>query len=135
GIWHHSGEIDGADNSSENGASGIYLYGSQRLWYKDPGINYSGISGFYQYGINNSDELSMTQYIGAGLTAFGLIPARFSDSFGAGVALSWLNQNNFTQQTEFMIQAYYQTKIATGFYLEPALSYIPNPAAGDNLPP
>jgi porin len=133
GVWHHTGLIE-ESSLSEEGASGIYLHGSQRLWYKDPGINYSGISGFYQYGINNSDVLSMTQYLGAGLTAFGLIPSRLSDSFGAGLALSWLNQASFLQRTELMFQAYYQAKIISGVYLEPALSYIPDPAVGDNLP-
>jgi len=135
GIWHQDGLIQGGSDLSESSASGLYFFGSQRLWYKDPGINYSGISAFYQYGINNSDVLRMKQYVGAGLTAFGLIPNRISDSFGVGLALSWLNQEIFTRRDELMFQVYYQTKIIKNIYLEPVLSYIPNPGASDDLNP
>lgn len=133
GLWHEDGPIKN-DNLSEENASGMYLFGSQRLWYKNPGENYSGISSFYQYGINNSDVLRMQQYVGAGLTVFGLVPNRFADSFGAGVALSWLNPNIFSRKTEFMFQSYYQAKIMNNVYLEPVLSYIPSPGSEGNVP-
>lgn len=133
GLWHEDGPVQNGDLSEEN-ASGVYLFGSQRLWYKHPGENYSGISSFYQYGINNSDVLRMQQYVGAGLTAFGLVPYRFADSFGAGFALSWLNQDIFSRKTELMFQTYYQAKIINNVYLEPVLSYIPTPGDEKNLP-
>lgn len=134
GLWHQDGSIVNND-LIENSASGFYLFGSQRLWYKDPGTNYSGISAFYQYGINNSDVLSMQQYVGAGLTAFGLISSRMADTIGAGVALSWLNQDIFARRTELMYQFYYQAKITNDVFLEPVLSYIPTPGAEDDLDP
>jgi porin len=131
GVWHQDGLITSSNpDIYENSASGVYVFGSQRLWYKNPGTNDSGISGFYQYGINNSDALRMQQYVGAGLTAFDMIPNRPADTLGVGIALSWLNQKIFANQTELMFQAYYQAKIMDGFYLEPVLSYIPTP--GDN---
>ncbi len=133
GLWHEDGPIKNGDLSEKN-ASGIYLFGSQRLWYKHPGENYSGISSFYQYGINNSGVLRMQQYVGAGLTAFGLVPNRFADSFGAGFAWSWLNQSIFHRKTELMLQGYYQAKIINNVYLEPVLSYIPSPGDNKNLP-
>ena len=134
GAWHQAGLIEGEQNLSEKNASGFYLFGSQRVWYKHPGINYSGISTFYQYGLNNSDVLRMNQYVGTGLTAFGLIPNRMADSFGAGLALSWLNQRLFSRRTETIFQFYYQAKLLNNIYLEPVLSYIPSPGEGTNLP-
>jgi len=135
GVWHQDGPITGSPDLVENAASGFYLFGSQRLWYKDPGVNYSGISGFYQYGINNSDVLPMQQYVGAGLTGFGLIPQRIGDTIGAGFALSWLNQESFSRRTELMFQAYYQTEIIKHVILEPVISYIPTPGAASDLNP
>lgn len=134
GLWHQDGLILGEPNLSENAASGLYLFGSQRLWYRHPGVDYSGISGFYQYGVNNSDVLRMQQYVGTGFTVFGMIPRRAADTFGAGIALSWLNQNTFSRRTEFMFQSYYQARIVDEFYLEPVLSYIPTPGASSDLP-
>ena len=126
GAWYQNGLIQGFAHS-ENDAAGLYLFGSQRLWYKHPDIDVSGISMFYQYGVNNSRALSVKQYIGAGLTAFGLVANRLDDSMGLGIAFSWLNQNTFPRSTELMYQAYYQAKVINGLYLEPALSYIPAP--------
>lgn len=132
GVWHQTGPIK-ENNLNEDGASGYYIFGTQRLWYRNPSIDNSGISGFYQYGKNNSNVLSMTQYVGAGLTAFGLVPKRANDSIGIGTALSWLNPNAFSRSTELMYQAYYQAQILSGFYLQPVLSYIPTPGADPNL--
>ncbi len=127
GIWRQHGTIKGPPNITENNAFGFYLFGSQRLWYKNPGIDTSGISVFYQYGVNNSRAMPMRKYVGAGLTAFGLIAKRLGDSIGAGAAFSWLNPNSFNQSNELILQAYYQAQIIPNIYLEPVVSYIPSP--------
>jgi len=31
-------------------ANGVYLFGAQRLWFRNPGRDNSGVSGFYQFG-------------------------------------------------------------------------------------
>ncbi|HLB58352.1 MAG TPA: carbohydrate porin, partial [Gammaproteobacteria bacterium] len=134
GGWHQTGLILNGP-LSEHGANGYYLFASQRLWYRHPMVDASGISGFLQYGKNDSTVLAMTKFLGGGLTAFGLTPNRPDDSMGVGLAFSWLNQNSFSQRTELLCQAYYQAKIATGLYLEPVLSYIPTPGALPNLDP
>ncbi len=134
GAWYQSGRVENGPTLSEQGASGYYIFGSQRLWYKNPSYDSSGISGFYQYGENNSNVLPMTKYVGAGLTAFGLMPQRLNDSMGAGVAYSWLDQTSFSRQHELMYQAYYQAQVLKNiFYLEPAISYIPAPGASAGL--
>lgn len=135
GAWQQTGSITSdSPELSENGALGTYLFGAQRLWYHSPGIDSSGISGFYQYGISNSDVLPMNRYIGGGLTALGLIPHRINDSVGAGVAYSWLNQSIFDRETELMFQGYYQALLMKNIYLEPALSFIPAPGASTTIP-
>ena len=134
GIWHQTSLLL-QPPLSEEGASGLYAFGSQRLWYRNPGYDISGISAFYQYGINNSSVLPMKQFVGAGLTAFGLVANRADDSMGIGTALSWLNQKSFERPTELMYQIYYQAKVLKAVYIEPALSYIPTPGASPSLSP
>lgn len=132
GVWNQSGLIQqGA--LSEMGASGAYLFGSQRIWYRHPGRDISGISTFYQYGINNSSVLPMKQSVGAGLTAFSLLPHREYDSFGFGCSWAWLNQRVTNRTSEFMFQFYYQAKMMQDIYLEPALSYVPTPGQSRDL--
>jgi porin len=135
GAWYQDGLISDSSGLSEPSAEGNYIFGTQRLWYKDPGIDASGVSMYYQYGFNNSNTLPISQYMGAGITGFGLIPHRLADSFGVGVAYSFLNQNIFNRSAEMMYQGYYQANIVKGIYLEPAISYIPTPGADINLAP
>ena len=135
GGWHQTGQISTLppNKITENGASGFYLFGSQRFWRARPNIDNSGISGFVQFGVNNSDTLPIDHYFGAGLTEFGLVPHRAKDSAGVGVAWSSLNQNIFKRDSEFMFQAYYQAHLTHGAFFEPAISYIPNPGANPSF--
>ena len=47
GLWHQTGLIQSSPLLSEHGASGYYIFGTQRLWYKSPFKTDSGISCFY----------------------------------------------------------------------------------------
>lgn len=129
GTWYQHGKLKSPPTISENNTAGFYLFGSQRLWYKNPGNDSSGISAYYQYGYNKSRAMLMNKYVGTGLTAFGLVPHRIDDSFGVGAAFAWMNTNNFNHQNELLLQAYYQAKVISDIYLEPAISYIPSPAS------
>jgi porin len=129
GGWRQTGHLTTQNNVSENGASGFYLFGSQRFWRARPNIDNSGISGFLQFGVHDSDTLPFDEYFGTGLTEFGLVPNRPKDSGGMGIAWSSLNQKSFKRDSEFMFQAYYQAHVTHATFFEPAISYIPNPGA------
>ncbi len=133
GIWYQTGTLQGAPGVSENGTYGFYAFGSQRLWFRHPEKDNSGISAFFQFGGNASATLPINRYVGGGLTAFDLVPKRPLDSMGLGVSLSWLNPSLFTNSTELLFQAYYQAHVIEGLYLQPVISYIPNPGALPNL--
>lgn len=133
GGWRQTGQLSGPNNITENGAAGFYLFGSQRFWRARPDIDNSGISGFVQFGVNNSDTLPIDHYFGVGLTEFGLVPHRAKDSAGAGLAWSSLNRNIFQRDSELMFQVYYQAHIIAATYVEPAISYIPTPGANRDL--
>lgn len=132
GLWHQSGLIR-QGQLTEIGATGGYLFGSQRLWYRHPGLDVSGVSAFYQYGINNSKALPMKQSIGGGLTVFGMFANRNYDSFGGGCSLAWLNRRTTNRATEWMLQVYYQAKMIQNVYLEPVFSYIPTPGQNNHF--
>jgi porin len=148
GIWGQTGLLRGPAGTEE-GACGVYVFGSQRLWFRNPGIDNSGVSGFYQLGANDTDTASVRQFFGTGLTAFGLTPCRKNDSMGLGLAWSWLNDapnagtfffpdpaldSTALGPSELMLQAYYQANIRDGLYFQPTLSYIPTPGARPDIP-
>lgn len=132
GGWHQTGPITNY-SLYERSAEGYYLFGTQRLWYRNPFNDNSGLSAFFQFGKNQSHVLSMPKYLGAGLTAYGLMPNRADDSMGLGSALAWLNQSLYSRRTELMFQGYYQAKLLKGIFLEPVLTYIPTPGANPTL--
>jgi porin len=148
GLWGQTGKLDTHNGGTGNGADGVYLFGSQRLWFRNPGVDNSGVSGFYQFGANNSNALLARQYVGGGFTAFGLVPGRPDDTFGVGLAWAWLNQNDkagaifFPNATgplplspsQLMIAVYYQMKIVDGFFFQTTLTDIPNPGMNEVFP-
>ena len=132
GGWVQTGKLSIPHVVQQHGAQGLYLFGSQRVWFRNPGKDHSGISVYWQLGYNHAKTLPMNRFAGFGLTAFGL--TRPLDSFGFGIAWSKLNHRLFTRSNEFMFQAYYQLLLVHNTYLEPTLSYIPNPGGGVHLP-
>lgn len=149
GLWDQTGALTAVNGATVHGADGFYLFGSQRLWYHRPGVDNSGISGFYQFGFNNSNTMLERQYFGAGLTAFGLVPGRPKDSQGIGLAWSWLNTDpnagafffpdapgpsTSLRTNEAIVQAYYQTFVRPGMFFQPVVTYIPNPGERPGLP-
>lgn len=133
GYWYQTGVLHGPNGISQNGTSGFYLFGSQRLWYRHPEKDNSGISGFFQFGVNDSSTLPVNQYFGMGFTGFGLVPWRPKDSMGAGMSWAWLNRNVFNRSSELMFQGYYQANVWKSVYLQPAITYIPTPGASSSL--
>ena len=81
--------------------------------------------------MNNSRTMLATSYVGFGLTAFGVMPARKLDSVGIGLAWSTLNQNQRVRPNEVLIQTYAQVHVFGPFFLQPTLTVSPQPAALD----
>lgn len=135
GGWNQSGKLTASNGITEHGSSGLYIFGSQRLWWQHPDKDNSGINAFMQAGINNSKTLPVTLYAGTGITFLGLIPQRTDDSFGVGIALARLNRRQFVRPSELIVQGYYQAKLFAHGYFLSAISYIPTPGASPHLQP
>jgi porin len=144
GGWVQTGEMYGPDEFqpggakpkyqvAEEGAQGAYSLGSQRIWYRNPGIDNSGISAFYQFGFNQSNTMLINRYFGMGATGFGPIPGRISDSIGVGLAWSWLNRRYGFRSNEAMLEGYYQAHLIGSSFIQPAISYIPNPGLSPRI--
>lgn len=132
GGWAQTGTLSIPGIVRQKGAQGAYLFGSQRIWFRHPGIDDSGISIFWQLGYNNAHTLPMNRSAGLGFTAFAL--TRPNDSFGFGAAWAKLNHRIFTRKSELMLQGYYQAHLFHTTYLEPVITYIPTPGGGNDLP-
>jgi porin len=141
GVWDQTGTLTAVNGNQVHGADGCCLFGSQRLWYLRLGVDNSGITGFFQFGANNSNTMIVRQYFGAGLTGFGLVPNRPKDSLGCGLAWGWMNtdpnagrfffpdadgSSTSLRTNELILQSYYQAYLRDGAYFQPVLTYVPN---------
>lgn len=152
GIWGQTGRLStgtlGADRetaATTDGAMGYYAFASQRLWYRHPGVDPSGVTGFAQLGYSDSATNVANWYAGGGLTALGLVPGRSYDTTGIGFAWSKLNSgadagsifapkvpSTYTttslRASELMLQAFYQLNLIPPFMaLQAAYTAIPTP--------
>ena len=156
GGWWQTGELYTPSLTTENGATGFYLFANQRLWYQHPNVDEAGLIGYLQFGHTDADTQVVKTYFGAGLTGLRLVPGRPADEMSIGIAQSWLNplpgagaffypdvssESNDLGKSEFMFQATYQTtfffKVPRGFWsLTPVFGYtfIPNPGERPDLP-
>ena len=149
GAWFQTGKLKGFDNQPLTGANGIYLFGSQRLFYENPEVSNNGLSIWMQFGATNSDIVQTHRYFGLGLTYFGLLPSREEDSCGFGLAYGEMSgdadagavffqndhlRTNRLGPSETILTWYYQMKLRNGVYIQPNLSYIPDPAQHPGIP-
>ena len=132
GAWGQTGKLS-AGGRKEDGAQGFYTFASQRLWLRHPGVDNSGVSSFFQFGMNGSNTMIVSKYAGGGFTGFGLMPKRPKDSVGTGVGVSRLNENLGFRQSEAMLQAYYQMHVVDDIYFQPTVTYVPNPGQNRSL--
>ena len=134
GGWNQTGTLTLSTPQStitQNGTHGIYAFASQRLWRANGDGDARGASGFVQLGANNSRTMIATRYIGLGVTAFGVVPGRPSDSLGAGFAWSGLNRAGGHRSDEALVQVYDQIQVFGPIYLQPTLTISPNPGDKD----
>jgi porin len=130
GGWRRTGKLEIPNTEiTDNGADGFYTFGSQRLWNSGSADHATGVSGFYQFGVNDSHTLLAHRYFGVGATGFGLIPNRPSDTVGIGLAWSWLNPGRGFRSDETILATYYQAKILDNLFVQPVLTFVPNPGA------
>jgi porin len=152
GVWGQTGQLLTPSLTFENGASGFYTFANQRLWYRHPGKDPSGVIAYAQYGHTNSKSAEVTQYVGFGLTGVGLVPGRPTDSMGVGVARSRLNSSPFAgaffspnvtststalRKNELLSQVYYQAvlvQVPWTLLVESGYTYVPTPGERPELP-
>ncbi len=150
GAWFQTGNFTTFTGKPFSGAQGIYLFGTQRLYFEDRKKNNNGLTSFFQFGATNTDLVFIHRYFGTGLTYFGPIPGRDDDSCGFGVAYGTTNGDpnaasalfakgsnlaeNRLGRDEILLSWYYQMKLHDGIYFQPNLSEVVDPGRHAGIP-
>ena len=98
GGWVQTGELvtpylnmETGNLMHENGTTGYYMFANQRLWYRNPESDNSGLVTFLQFGHTSDHAAMVNTYVGGGLTAIGLAPVLPNNRISVGMAYSKLN--------------------------------------------
>lgn len=138
GAWFQGGESRRCSGGGpaqtclrENGAHGFYGTVAQRLLNFRTSRDPSGLVGFVSAGWTPSRTNLMTRSLTAGLTAFAPMASRPQDSFGLGLSWARVNDTAFLGEvfrpSELMLQAYGQFHLGGSTYVQPALTFLPQP--------
>jgi porin len=152
GAWFQTGNFKTFSGHPFSGAQGIYLFGTQRLYWENRKKNNNGLTSFFQFGATNTDLVFIHRYFGTGLTYFGPIPGRDDDSCGFGVGYGTTNgdpdaasvlftlpKGTSLRETqlgrdEILLSWYYQMKIRDGIYFQPNLTEVVDPGRHAGIP-
>jgi porin len=148
GGWVQTGKLYTTYLRHQNGATGFYLFANQRLWYRNPEIDNAGLIGYLQFGHTSDHAETANNYVGAGLTAVGLLPVLPYNRVSVGMAWSQLNDGPYAglfypisvpsdstklRASELMLQVALQWTVS---FVSTNIAYtlIPTPGARPNLP-
>ena len=91
---------------------------------------------YFQFAGTNTPFVDTHRYFGFGLTYMGPLPGRDNDSVGWGLAYGKMNDDPALDlgADEVLLSWYYQWMVGPNCFLQPNISYIPNPAASPDIP-
>ena len=142
GLWRYTSdfekinEFNGGQPATGSGNQGVYAFVDAPIYRSNNGV---WMNAFGRYGIANEELNQLSNYLGFGLVAGGLVPSRPEDTLGLAVAMATngddykaLNGGLVTDQ-ETAIELTYSTQITDNFRIQPDIQYIINPGTDPSL--
>jgi len=149
GGWYYSATFDDlvevqADGQpvQHRGSSGFYAL-VDRVLFKEPGETGKRISGFLQAGYGDFRVNRFGAYLGAGLTAAGMIPGRDTDELGLALAYARNGSHYMSAQrmqgipvasAETAIEITYLMQLTNWLAVQPDLQYVISPGTNPTIP-
>jgi porin len=128
--------------AQHRGSGGLYAI-ADKLLYTDTDVPGRRLTGFVQPGLGDYRVDRFGSYLGAGLTAAGVIAGRASDELGLAVAYArngshyltaQRNQGLPTSNAETAIELTYLLQVTSWFAIQPDLQYVVTPNTTPTIP-
>lgn len=142
GGWYYTGYFDDLSETQTNGqpvrhhgSAGFYVLGD-RLLFRDSVDNERTLFGFIQVGVGDPRVDRFGSYLGAGLTAAGIVGNRPNDELGLGIAYARNGSHYLDSQqmqglpvtrAETTIELTYLIQVNSWLALQPDLQYVISP--------
>jgi porin len=148
GVWHYTGKFEdqvALDPQGQalrrSGETGVYGIVEGRAW-TEPGDDAQGLSLFLRAGLADDQVNPFRAYVGAGAVYTGALPGRPRDQLGLAVASARTGSPFRTAvalaggqagTSETNVELAYRIEIADGWFLQPDVQYVANPAADPSV--
>jgi porin len=149
GGWYYSATFDdlveveaGGQPARHRGSGGIYALADGVL-FKKPGDSEKRITGFLQAGYGDFRVDRFGSYLGAGLTATGIIAGRGTDELGLALAYARNGSHYMSSQrtqglpvtnAEATIEITYLMQLTKWIAVQPDLQYVIHPSTDPTIP-
>jgi porin len=149
GGWYYSAAFEDLVELEPNGqpvrhhgSSGFYAL-VDRVLFKEPGHPEKRIAGFLQAGYGDDRVNRFGSYIGAGLTAVGMVAGRDNDELGLAFAYARNGSHYMSSQrmqgipvtsAEKAIEITYLMPLTKWLAVQPDLQYIIHPSTDPTIP-
>jgi len=135
GGWHHTAEFDTFNGGREDGTSGLYLTLEWRLVNGEPSDGDTGWYLFGQYGWADESVSEVSQHVGLGVMARGMLAGRAQDSAGIYMSLADLSDDPAAgfPENELALEFYYRMGLKQGRFLQPGLVWVRHPGGNPAL--
>jgi porin len=137
GVWHRP-EPTGVSDSPETyrNNTGTYITAGQMLWKEnEQKEDEQGLGTFFRFGYAPSKMNDLTQFYSTGLSYQGLFDGRDKDVLAVGVARGYFSDHAsgvYTQDSETVLETFYNIEMTKWMTLTPSLQYVTNPSSADN---
>lgn len=137
GVWHYTPRFDDFVATDAAGAPlrrasrGAYLL-AERTLYSKPGHPSQGLAGFVRYGRASADVNPIAYSASVGLRYKGLLPGRDDDVAGIAATRARASEkfsalSGGLDNSETVIEATYQMRVAPWLAMQPSVQRIYNP--------
>jgi porin len=149
GGWYYTATFDDLSETQPNGqavqhrgSSGLYVLADQSL-YKNPDRPDRKLAGFLEAGFGDYRVNRFGAYLGAGLSATGLVEGRPDDQLGLGLAYARNGSHYMDAQrmqglpvtnAEKTIELTYLMQVNSWLALQPDLQYVITPNTTTAIP-
>ncbi|HEY4789543.1 MAG TPA: carbohydrate porin [Bacteroidales bacterium] len=139
GTYIHTGEFFNYFDTLKhtNGNYGVYLLTEKALFPRSLTIG-RGLCIFFQGGLTTPSINMVHYFIGGGLRYHGILPNRYYDQLGIGIAhislsYDFINYTPGTLSNETAFETTYAFHFGGRYVIQPCLQYILNPGATKNI--
>ncbi len=138
GSYYHSGLFPDYTDSLNTikGNYGFYILADRALFAKSLHAG-RGLCVFAQLGVTDPQRSMVNRYYGGGFRYHGILPERYKDQLGLGLAYISLSKNYLKSSSEALsfetaMECTYIFHFGSGYTIQPSLQYLVNPGAVTN---